>query len=73
MFIFKKGKFLFFIFKMDLFKFFYFILNFVFFHLWKQIIKRIIFFVMGNHEIERILKKDSPEYYIFLNLSINIF
>ena len=28
---------------------------------------------MGNHQIERILKKQSPEYNIFLNLSINIF
>jgi hypothetical protein len=54
-------------------EFFSFIINFVFFVLWKQIIKRLIFLVMGNHQIERILNKKSPEYYIFLDLSINIF
>ena len=58
---------------MVFYEFFSFIINFVFFDLWKQIIKRLIFLVMGNHQIERILKKQSPEYNIFLNLSINIF
>ena len=51
-----------------LFKFLLFVYNFIY----KHIIKRIIFIIMGNHEIERILKTDSTEYKIFINLS-NIF
>jgi hypothetical protein len=49
-----------------LFNFLLFVYNFIY----KQIIKRIIFLIMGNHEIERILKTDSTEYKIFINLSI---
>lgn len=52
-----------------IFNIFSYIINILYFHLWKQIIKRIIFLVMGNHEIERILQKDSTSYNIFLNLS----
>ena len=49
-----------------LFKFLLFVYNFIY----KHIIKRIIFLIMGNHEIERILKPNSTNYTIFLNLSI---
>jgi hypothetical protein len=52
-----------------LFNFILFVFNFIY----KQIIKRIIFLIMGNHEIERILKTDSTEYNIFIKLSIYIY
>jgi len=48
-----------------LFNFLLFVYNFIY----KQIIKRIIFLIMGNHEIERILKPNSVDYTIFINLS----
>ena len=49
-----------------LFNFLLFVYNFIY----KQIIKRIIFLIMGNHEIERILKPNSINYTIFIKLSI---
>jgi hypothetical protein len=50
---------------------FLYVINFIYIFIWKKI-KRIIYYIKGTHEIERILKTDDISYKKYKELSNSI-
>jgi hypothetical protein len=48
-----------------------YVINFIYIFIWKKI-KRIIYYIKGTHEIERILKTDDISYKKYKELSNSI-
>jgi hypothetical protein len=48
-----------------------YVINFIYIFIWKKI-KRIIYYIKGTHEVERILKTDDISYKKYKELSNSI-